>query len=229
MCPFNDEVAKLREYRRLDRLNRDQMAEEMCLESGTNSIHQNAGGFSLVNENNGPVSPPGICDLHRRNHCPGSHHLLLAQSKKLPAPVVIPPQLPFSQFPPIVQDFDFRWVGYQGYPVPQLEFRGREAVQYHQRPAVRHSSSRFIELSDEPEPAVHRQGARCSQTPVSTPVPVSASASRSSSRTRFSNAPSGLDSDAGLSGAQTNPDQEKKHRSQKNEFDTRLLLFQPTV
>ena len=49
MCPPNDEVAKLREYRRLDRLNREQMAEEMRLESETNNIQQNAGGFSLVN------------------------------------------------------------------------------------------------------------------------------------------------------------------------------------
>ena len=49
MCPPNDEVAKLREYCRLDRLNWEQMAEEMRLESETNNIRQNAGGFSLVN------------------------------------------------------------------------------------------------------------------------------------------------------------------------------------
>ena len=51
--------------------------------------------------------------------------------------------------------------------------------------------SRFVELSDEPEPVVQRQRARRSQTPV----PVSASASQSSSRTRFSNVPSGSESE----------------------------------
>ena len=49
MCPPNDKAAKLREYCRLDRLNRKQIAEEMCLESETNNIHRNAGDFSLVN------------------------------------------------------------------------------------------------------------------------------------------------------------------------------------
>ena len=85
--------------------------------------------------------------------------------------------------------------GYPGYPAPQIDFRGREAVQYSCRPAVSHSS-RFVELTDEHEPVVQRQRAsRRSQTPVSTPVPVSASASRSSSRTPFSVVQSGSESE----------------------------------
>ena len=48
-APLNDDVAKLREYRRLNRLDREQMAEEMRLEQETSNIRQNAGGFSLVN------------------------------------------------------------------------------------------------------------------------------------------------------------------------------------
>ena len=47
MCGSNDD--KLLEYRRLDRLHREQLAEEYNLESESNTIWQNAGGFSLVN------------------------------------------------------------------------------------------------------------------------------------------------------------------------------------
>ena len=113
----------------------------------------------------------------------------------LPSPGVMPAQLPFPQFPPIVHDYGMGQQGYpgfSGYPVPQIDFRGREAVQYTRRLAVSHSS-RFVELSDKPEPFVQRQWPRHSQTPVL----VSASASRSSSRTRFSNVPSGSDSEGG--------------------------------
>ena len=49
MCGSNDDDAKLREYRHLDRLHWEQMAEEYNLESESNTIRQNAGGFSLVN------------------------------------------------------------------------------------------------------------------------------------------------------------------------------------
>lgn len=49
MCPLNDDAAKLREYRRLDRLHREQIAEEMQIESESNTIRQNSGEFSLVN------------------------------------------------------------------------------------------------------------------------------------------------------------------------------------
>ena len=49
MCPPNDDAAKLREYSRLDQLHREQISEEMQIESESNTIRQNAGGFSLVN------------------------------------------------------------------------------------------------------------------------------------------------------------------------------------
>ena len=49
MCPPNDDAAKLREYRRLDRLHREQIEEEMQIENESNTIRQNAGGFLLVN------------------------------------------------------------------------------------------------------------------------------------------------------------------------------------
>ena len=115
----------------------------------------------------------------------------------LPSPGIMPAQLPFPQFPPTSQDYRMGQQGYPGYPMPGIDFRGREAVQYTRRLEVSHSSSYFVKLSDEPEPVLQRQRVRLSQTPVSTPVPVSASASRSSSCTRFSNVPSGSDSDVG--------------------------------
>ena len=43
----------------------------------------------------------------------------------LPTPGVMPPQLPFPQFPPIVQDLGFGQQGYPRYPVPQIDFRGQ--------------------------------------------------------------------------------------------------------
>ena len=49
MCPPIDDAAKLWEYRCLDRLHREQIAEEMQIKSELNTIRQNAGGFSLVN------------------------------------------------------------------------------------------------------------------------------------------------------------------------------------
>ena len=46
MCGSNDnDDAKLREYRRLDRLHWEQLAKEMQIESESNTIRQNAGGF----------------------------------------------------------------------------------------------------------------------------------------------------------------------------------------
>ena len=195
MCPPNNKVAKLREYRRLNRLNREQMTEEMCLESETNNICLNASRFSLVNVQLASFATGAsaifvvaiialaviICCWQRAKGQRRSKHLhsqLLSavtsaivpgppSSKNahrgerpevsgpdvspfeaakwfrtpsgwasvlgayLPAPGVLPPQLPFPQFPPLVQDFDFGSGGYQGYPMPQLEFRGRDAVPYH--------------------------------------------------------------------------------------------------
>ena len=49
MSGSNDDDVKLREYRRLDRLHREQLAEEYNLKSESNTLRQNAGGFSLVN------------------------------------------------------------------------------------------------------------------------------------------------------------------------------------
>ena len=146
----------------------------------------------------------------------------------LPSPGVMPAQLPFPQFSPIAQDFGMGLQGYQGYPgyrVPQIDFRGQDAVQYSRRPAVSHSSSRFVELSDELEPVVQRHRPRRSQTPV----PVSASASRSSSRTCFSNKPSGLESEGGqkkLSCGQLGRHQPRKEQQASIQTPG---LFQPIV
>ena len=128
----------------------------------------------------------GVCDIRLKEK------LSELDPPTLPAfGVLIDAQL---QGPPIAQDFGMGLQDYQGtgYPVPQIDFRGREAEQYSRRP-VSHTSSSFDELSDEPEPTpvVQRQRPRRSQTPV--PV----SASRSSSRTRFSNVPSGSESEGG--------------------------------
>ena len=135
----------------------------------------------------------------------------------LPSPGVMPALLPFPQFPPIVQDYGQQGnPPYSGYPVPRIDFRGREAVQYTCRPAIS-GSSHFVELSDEPEPVVQRQRARRSQTTV----PVSASASRSSSRTCFSNVPSGSESIRGWGRRHCFAVNPQNHHKEKNNW--RLL------
>ena len=196
MCGSNDAAAELREFRRLDRLNLQKIAEEMQLESESNTIRQNAGGFSLVNVQWASFATgasaifvvaiiavaviiccwlrskaqrrsrhrhrqllsavssaivPGPPSSRDRPECPSppSSDVSAFEAAKwlrtpsgwasvpgayLPSPGVMPAQLPFPQFPPIVQDYGYG--PFSGYPAPQIDFRGREAVQYSRRPAI---------------------------------------------------------------------------------------------